>query len=126
MKRILQFAFTVFPKSSIFVEPGKGTLNNPSFWQNDKGMQFISLNDLNFSTRKLFDFIGKLFSCVASIRQKFFEQRQIIGYITIIINHVDCPASVRYIGSCDHNCMWKPKNINPNVQFYPRCFFPAS
>ena len=73
LKRILQFAFTVFPKPAVFVEPSKGTLNNPTFRQYSKGMQFIAFDDFHLSTRDFFDFIGKILSSITAICQEFFE-----------------------------------------------------
>ena len=58
--------------------------------------------------------------------QELFKPGQMIGDITVIINHVNGPVPVSYIGSCDQDRVGKSKDINPNVQFYPRCFFPAS
>jgi hypothetical protein len=74
LKRILQFALTVFPKPAIFVEPSKRALDNPSLWQNSKGMKFISSDDFNFSPGELFDFVGKVLSRVTSVRKEFLSR----------------------------------------------------
>jgi hypothetical protein len=36
LSRNKKFAFTIFPKSAEFVEPGEKTLYHPAAWQNDK------------------------------------------------------------------------------------------
>ena len=36
LSRNIKFAFTIFPKSAEFVEPGEKTLYHPAVWQNDK------------------------------------------------------------------------------------------
>ena len=36
LSRNIKFAFTIFPKSAEFVEPGEKTLYHPAAWQNDK------------------------------------------------------------------------------------------
>ena len=33
LKRVLQYALTVFPKSAVFIDPSKRALDNPAFWQ---------------------------------------------------------------------------------------------
>ena len=32
LKRVVQFALAVFPKSATFINPSKRTLDNPAFW----------------------------------------------------------------------------------------------
>ena len=61
LKRILQFALTVFPKPAIFVEPSKRALDNPSLWQNSKGMKFISSDDFKDGYCRLADDKGDEF-----------------------------------------------------------------
>lgn len=126
LKRVVQFSLTVFPKSAAFIDPSKGTLDNPAFWQDGKGVEFTALNNHNICARKSVNGVGKIFSGIASIYQNLFEHRQVIGYITIIINHINSSVSVSYIGSCHHDCMGQPQNIHSNMQFYSRYFFPAS
>ena len=106
MKRILQFMFTVFPKSSIFIQPSKRAFYNPTFRYHNK--------------------ICKCFTTVSSICQNFFEHRKIIPYITIKINHANCSFSIPYISCCNMDCMRKPQNVNTNMQLYTRFFFQAS
>lgn len=69
-------------------------LNNPSLWYHSKGMQRIAFCDFNLGVRKFFNFVGKMLSRAAPICQEFFEYRQMIDYITIIINYVNGFASV--------------------------------
>ena len=118
LERILQKPFTIFPKSTTLIEPTKRTFNNPTLWNNRKGVQFIAFYDLNLSFRNSFYFIGKILSCIASVNKNFFYKRKIIGYIAIIVNHINCTVSVGNISGCNHYCMRKPKNIHANVQFY--------
>ena len=62
MKRVLQFTLAVFPKSATFIDPSKRALDDPAFWQNSKGVEFIAFNDLNICARKSVDGVGKIFS----------------------------------------------------------------
>ena len=86
LERILQKPFTIFPKSATLIDPTKWTFNNPTLWNNRKGVQFIAFYDLNLSFRNSFYFIGKILSCIASVNKNFFYKRKIIGYIAIIVN----------------------------------------
>ena len=108
LKRVLQFALAVFPKSATFIDPSKRALDNPAFWQNSKGVEFTAFNDLNICARKSVDGVGKIFSGVTSIHQNLLEHRQMIRYITIIVNHVDCSVPVGHIGSCYHDHVGQP------------------
>ena len=67
LERILQNSFTIFPKSTTLIEPTKRTFNNPTLWNNRKGVQFIAFYDLNFGVRNSFYFIGEILSCIASV-----------------------------------------------------------
>lgn len=108
LKRVLQFALAVFPKSATFIDPSKRALDNPAFWQNSKGVEFTAFNDLNICARKSVDGVGKIFSGVTSIHQNLLEHRQMIRYIIIIVNHVDCSVPVGHIGSCYHDHVGQP------------------
>ena len=108
LKRVLQFTLAVFPKSATFIDPSKRALDDPAFWQNSKGVEFIAFNDLNICARKSGDGVGKIFSGVTSIHQNLLEHRQMIRYITIIVNHVDCSVPVGHIGSCYHDHVGQP------------------
>ena len=126
MKRILQFMFTVFPKSSIFIQPSKKAFYNPTFRYHNKTRTFISFDYLYFCSTKRYYFICKRFTTVSSICQNFFEHRKMIPYITIKINHANCSFSIPYISRCNMDCMGKPQNVNTNMQLYTRFFFQAS
>ncbi len=78
-------------------------------------MELVALNDLNLRTRKSLDCVCKRFSGVASICHNLFERRQMIGYTTIIINHINCAGSICYIGSRHHNCVGQPQNVYANM-----------
>lgn len=67
LERILQKPFTIFPKSTTLIEPTKRTFNNPTLWNNRKGVQFIAFYDLNFGVRNSSYFIGEILSCIASV-----------------------------------------------------------
>ena len=108
LKRVLQFALAVFPKSATFIDPSKGTLNDPAFRKDSKCVEFIALHNLNICARKSVDGVGKIFSGVTSIHQNLLEHRQMIRYITIIVNHVDCSVPVGHIGSCYHDHVGQP------------------
>ena len=105
----------VFPKSPTFVEPGKRALHNPTLWQDSKCVELVTLDDLNLRTRKGLDRVCKCFSGVTSICHNLFERREMIGYITIIINHINRAGSICYIGSCHHNCVWQPQSVHTNM-----------
>ena len=108
LKRVLQFALAVFPKSATFIDPSKGTLNDPAFRKDSKCVEFIALHNLNICARKSVDGVGKIFSGIASIHQNLLEHRQVIGYITIVVNHINCSVPVGHIGSCYHDHVGQP------------------
>ena len=121
LKRILQFAFTAFPKPAIFVEPTKRTLNDPAFWQHGKGMQFIAFYDFNLITREVLDFVGKILTCVASICQEFFEQKQMIVWGSPKTSTPMCSFILDVFSlQCRHfECFWSPQSSLLYARFSP-------
>ena len=126
LKRILKKSLTIFPKSAALVEPAERTLHDPTFWQNNESVEFIAFYYFNLCPGDSFDLVCKILSCIAAVNQKFFDFRKMICYLTIVINHINCTIPIRNISSSNHDRMRQTQNINTNMQFYSRGFFPAS
>ena len=119
----MYFTLTVFPQQTIIFEPSKRTLNNPSFWQNGKCMEFISFHDFNLSADQYFYAVCESLPCISPINQYFQASEQIGGGIP---NHGDCAIAVGYVSRADKHGVGQPKCINTDMKFYPGSFFPAS
>lgn len=91
----IQFAFAVLPQSSALFQPSEGSLDNPTFRQHDKHMQFVSLDDLNRGLQPLHHAVGKGCARVAAINQHTFHRLQIR---LAPVNGGQSAVAVRYIG----------------------------
>ncbi len=92
----IQFAFEVLPRSSALFQPSEGALDNPTFRQHDKGVQFIALDDLHRRLQPLHHAVGKGFARVAAIDQHAFHRHQIR---LASVNGDQSAVTVRYIVS---------------------------
>ena len=119
----MNFPLAIFPQQTIIFEPTKRTLNNPSFWQNGEGMEFISLHNFDISADHYLYVVCESLSRVATVNQHLQTSEQIWGGIA---NHGDCAFAVGYISRADKHGVGQPKRINADVKFYSGSFFPAS
>ena len=91
----IEFAFAVLPQSSALFQPSEGALDDPTFRQHGKRMEFIALDDLHRCLQSLHHAVGKGFARVAAIDQDAFYRLQIR---LTPVNGGQSAVAVRYIG----------------------------
>ena len=69
----MEQAFTVFPKSVAFLQPGKTSLNDPTFWYYHKAVKFVTFYNLHLCANQIHYRIGKRLSNITAITQNRFN-----------------------------------------------------
>lgn len=83
-------------------------------------MQLVSFSNFHFSSQNLFYFLGKIFTCVATISQNFLNRRKIFS---VILKGFQGAFSISNISSCDYCRMQKTLSVNSDVPFDSRNLF---
>jgi hypothetical protein len=73
----IQFALAVFPQSAAFFQPSEAALDNPTFRQHDKRVEFIALDHLYSGLQLLHDGVCERLAHVTAIDQHAFHRHQI-------------------------------------------------
>ena len=73
LKIIESRTFTIFPKAAAFIQPSKGTLNDPSFWNNSELVKFITLSYFYDCTKQSKDGISKCFTSISANAKHFYN-----------------------------------------------------
>lgn len=63
----IELSLAIFPKSSAFLKPSKGALDDPALGNNGKGMKLTALSDLDGSAQFLFDGLSERFARIATV-----------------------------------------------------------
>ena len=108
----IQFAFTVLPQSSALFQPSEAALDNPTFRQYGKGMEFIALDHLHRCLQPLHHAIGKGFARVAAIDQHALHRLQIR---LAAVNGGQSAVAVRYIGRGHGDGMRQALRVHRNM-----------
>ncbi len=108
----VEFAFTVLPESSALVEPGEGSLDDPSLGHNGKGVQLASFRDLDVCLELFAHRVGEQFSAVAAIGQDAGDLVQGAG---AAIERGQRAVAVRHLGRRDGDRVRQPLRIDRDV-----------
>jgi hypothetical protein len=73
----IEFALAVLPSFSALFQPPEGVLDNSTFWQHAKRMEFFALDHLHCCLQPLHHTVGKGLARVAAINQPDFHLLQI-------------------------------------------------
>ena len=94
LEACVEFAFAVFPESSALFEPGEGALDDPSFGDDDEGMQIAAFGDLDGCAELVLDRVGERFAGVAAIDQHAGDLLEVVraaverGQSAVAVGHI--------------------------------------
>jgi len=91
----IKFAFAVLPQPSALFQPSEAALDNPTFRQHHKRVQFIALDHLHRCLQPLHHAVGKGFARVAAIDQHALHRLQIR---LAPVHGGQSAVAIRYIG----------------------------
>ena len=122
----VEFPFTVLPQPAALFQPSEGAFDDPAFGQYRKGVQLITLEDLNGGFQALLYTIGKGLPGVAAIDQHAFNSLQIRP---AAVDSLQGPAAIGHLGGGNGDGMGQPLRIHPSPRqftrvlrvFAPRC-----
>jgi len=102
-------SLAVFPESSAFLQPSKGTFHDPALRNHHKGLPFATLGDLYAGPQLCKDGLSQRLACVASIDEHTLHAGE-IGLVAV--NGLQSPLAIRHMGRCDLNCRGKSLGID--------------